>query len=340
MGVRSPLEFLKSELDATGVGLMENSDLLRGILSGCGDCIKILDLDGRLQFMSEGGKRVMEVEDFSSLKGCIWPSFWDGDGRAQALAAVETAKAGGVGRFRGPANTAKGTPKYWDVQVSPILDDENRPSHLLSISRDITEEWQAAERLQFLTDELQHRVKNTLTTVMAIANQTFRDVAHRDSLQTFSTRVTTLNRVHDALTEGRWGDTPVRRVVEDALAPYRIDDHRFSLSGRDIDLAPKEALAMALAVNELATNALKYGALSAPAGSVEIVWSREAAAGTAPLFRFVWQERGGPPVREPERKGFGTRVIGRLLADDFGGSVELSFEPSGLRCCLTAPVRV
>ena len=134
---------LKSELIAAGDGLAGNDDVLRSVLAGCGDCIKILDLDGRLQFMSEGGKRVMEVEDFGALKGCPWPDFWQGEGNADAIRAVAIAKAGGTGRFKGAANTAKGNARYWDVQVSPILGNDGQPSHLLSISRDITEEWRA-----------------------------------------------------------------------------------------------------------------------------------------------------------------------------------------------------
>ncbi len=98
---------LSEELDAAGPGLTGNEDLLRSVLSGCGDCIKILDLDGRLQFMSEGGKRVMEVEDFSPLKGCPWPDFWAGQGNLDAALAVETAKTGATARFKGAANTAK-----------------------------------------------------------------------------------------------------------------------------------------------------------------------------------------------------------------------------------------
>src|ERR1700709_1355668 len=105
---------LKSELVAAGEGLAGNEEVLRSVLAGCGDCIKILDLEGRLQFMSEGGKRVMEVEDFGKIKGCPWPDFWVGAGNTDAKRAVETAKAGGTGRFKGEANTAKGNPRYWD----------------------------------------------------------------------------------------------------------------------------------------------------------------------------------------------------------------------------------
>ena len=145
--------------------------------------------------MSEGGKRVMEVDDFSVLKGCPWPEFWAGEGNAHALAAVASARDGKTARFRGAANTAKGNPRYWDVQVSPINGDDGKPSHLLSISRDITEEWNAtellkknAERQDFLTAELQHRVKNMLATVMAIANRTFRGDRPRGAARRFSAR--------------------------------------------------------------------------------------------------------------------------------------------------------
>jgi hypothetical protein len=100
---------MNNELVAAGHGLAGNDEVLFSVLSGCGDCIKILDLDGRLQFMSEGGKRVMEVEDFGKLKGCPWPDFWVGDGNKEASAAVAKAKAGGVARCKGAANTPKAT---------------------------------------------------------------------------------------------------------------------------------------------------------------------------------------------------------------------------------------
>jgi PAS domain-containing protein len=190
---------MNRELAAASPELVGNSDVLRGILAGCGDCIKILDLDGRLQFMSDGGKRVMEVEDFSVLKGCPWPDFWQGEGSTQVHDAVAAAKAGRTGRFQNHANTAKGTPRYWDVQVSPILGADGAPAHLLSISRDITEEWRAAEELrkgaerhQFLAEELTHRVRNTLATVAAIAAQSFRGDAYKEGRESFNARLQTL----------------------------------------------------------------------------------------------------------------------------------------------------
>jgi PAS domain S-box-containing protein len=120
----------------------------RRVLDSSGDCIKVLSLDARLESMSSGGMCVMEVDDFAKLRGVFWPGTWEGEGREAALAAVGEARNGGTGRFRGPAPTAKGTPKVWDVVVTPILGADGRPEKLLSISRDITDQHRAEERLR------------------------------------------------------------------------------------------------------------------------------------------------------------------------------------------------
>jgi two-component sensor histidine kinase len=339
----STVASLKSELIAAGEGLADNADVLRSVLAGCGDCIKILDLDGRLQFMSEGGKRVMEVEDFGALKGCPWPDFWAGAGNLDAIAAVETAKAGGVARFKGAADTAKGTPRHWDVQVSPILGSDGKPAFLLSISRDITEEWrataelkEAVQRQALLSGELQHRIKNTLAMVGAIANQTMRGDNVAAARDAFAARLMTLSHAHDILTQTSWTDAPIREVLNGALAPHRSGQGRIRASGPDLNLQPKQALALALAVHELATNATKYGALSAN-GHVEIVWS-PAIVDEVPSFRFTWTERGGPPVSQPASKGFGSRLIEQVLGNDFSGKVQIFYRRDGVVCELIAPL--
>ena len=122
-----------------------NAEFLRSILAASADCIKVLDLDGRLEFMSDGGQRLMEVGDFGAIQGCTWTDFWQGSLNADARAAVEAAKAGDTGNFRGLADTMAGTSKLWDVQVTPILGADGRPSKLLSVSRDISELRQAGE---------------------------------------------------------------------------------------------------------------------------------------------------------------------------------------------------
>jgi two-component sensor histidine kinase len=341
----SSVASLKTELIAAGAGLADNDDVLRSVLAGCGDCIKILDLDGRLQFMSEGGKRVMEVEDFGRLKGCPWPDFWTGAGNVDASLAIEKAKAGGTHRFKGAANTAKGTPRYWDVQVSPIVGSDGKPSHLLSISRDITEEWRSAselkeavERQALLSGELQHRIKNTLAMVGAIANQTMRGDNVTAAREAFAARLMILSRAHDILTQTSWTHAPIREVMNGALAAHRSGQSRIRTSGPDIMLQPKQALALSVAVHELATNAVKYGALST-GGRVDIVWSDEPIA-SAPSFRFTWTESGGPTVSEPApaQRGFGSRLIERMLAGDFSGDAKISYRSDGAVCELIAPL--
>lgn len=151
--------FIKILRDRTGQrqageALRRSEEFLRSVLASSDDCIKVLDLDARLEFMSEGGRRVMEVDDFRPLEGCSWPSFWEGPGHEAAKAAVASAVAGGTGRFTGFAKTAKGTPKWWDVQVTPIPGPDGSPEKLLSISRDITEQHSAQSATARQTERL------------------------------------------------------------------------------------------------------------------------------------------------------------------------------------------
>ncbi|HYF53923.1 MAG TPA: PAS domain-containing protein [Salinarimonas sp.] len=132
--------------------LAEREHFIRNVLASSDDCIKVLDLDANLQFMSEGGMRVMEVDDFGKIEGCSWPSFWSGEAGEKARAAVATAKAGGVGRFEDFCPTLAGTPRWWDVAVTPIRGEDGSVERLLSISRDITARKQAEDALK-LTQE-------------------------------------------------------------------------------------------------------------------------------------------------------------------------------------------
>ena len=120
-----------------------DAEFLRSVLAASGDCIKVLDLDANLIFMSEGGQRLMEVSDFNLIQGCPWPDFWQDRGNLDARAAVEAARAGGLGHFQGAAPTMAGSPRWWDVQVTPILGADGKPERLLSVSRDVSASRQA-----------------------------------------------------------------------------------------------------------------------------------------------------------------------------------------------------
>lgn len=188
-----------------------------------------------------------------------------------------------------------------------------------------------------LTRELNHRVKNTLANVLSIVTLTRRRAHSLDEFaEGLDGRIRALSATHDLLTQSEWGTTPIRSVVEVELAPFaRADEHQVTLSGPTVDLAPNDALSLGLALHELATNAAKYGALSAESGRVSVSWSLM----TDTLARIEWIESGGPPVRYPDRRGFGTDLIEKIVAHELRHPVELDFDPSGVRCTLLVPVR-
>lgn len=302
---------------------------VRTVLAASNDCIKLLSLDGDLTFMSEGGQRVMEVSDFNQLRGCPWPSLWEGQGHADARRAVAEARAGRSSRFQGPANTAIGNPRWWDVQVTPINGPDGRPARLLSVSRDITGLKRAEEQQRLRAEELNHRIKNVLAMVQAIASQTFRATSDPvEARAAFIDRLAALGSAQDILTRTTLTGARMADVVADAFRPHGREG-QVTMSGPDVDLAPRCALALSLALHELTTNAIKYGALSADAGRVAVAWSLTPGPDET-AFVLSWTESGGPPVAPPTRTGFGTGMIQRALSGYVGGAATLTYDPAGV----------
>lgn len=188
-----------------------------------------------------------------------------------------------------------------------------------------------------LTRELNHRVKNTLANVLSIVSLTRRRAEDLDEFaEGIDGRIRALSATHDLLTQSDWGTTPIRAVVEVELAPYaRDEDHRLELTGPHTELAPNDALSLGLAIHELSTNAAKFGALSVSGGAVTVQWSQVNDT----LARIEWVESGGPPVSKPQRRGFGTDLIEKIVAHELRHPVELEFRPEGVRCILLVPVR-
>jgi two-component sensor histidine kinase len=170
-----------------------------------------------------------------------------------------------------------------------------------------------------------------------VATQTFRDASSKADLEKYLGRLAAFGRAHDLLTAANWAQAPLQDAVNTALAPYRTGERQFTISGPPLLVTSRQVLALSLAIHELATNALKYGALTVASGHVSITWTIEDQEGE-PKFVFVWREFGGPPASEPTGVGFGSRLISRVLQDDFRGSVEVSYGSTGLICCLTAPL--
>ncbi|MBS0331900.1 MAG: histidine kinase [Proteobacteria bacterium] len=193
-----------------------------------------------------------------------------------------------------------------------------------------------ADHKQLLINELNHRVKNTLAIVQSLSAQTLRHARPpTEAREDFEARLMALAGAHVLMTEADWRSVSLRELIERTIAPFSAE--RFDLDGPAATLPPKSAVAFALAVHELCVNAAKYGALSAEAGRVSIAWGFEDGADGSSRLRLAWRETGGPPVSEPERRGFGSRLLERGLSAELNGQVRLSFPPEGLVCGIDAP---
>lgn len=209
---------------------------------------------------------------------------------------------------------------------------------LIGTAIDITVRKAGEEHMRLMVNELNHRVKNSLATVQAITAQTLRrGEVPEEVREALASRLIALAGAHDVLTDEKWSGAELSELAAQAAAPYIGLSGRspFEIEGPSVFLPPKTAIALALAFHELATNAAKYGALSAPEGVVRIAWKVKRAPGGREL-RLTWQEWGGPPVRAPERTGFGTRLIQRGLASELQGRVSLDYRPTGVVCTVEA----
>lgn len=453
---------------------LEASHVLRALLSASNDCVKLLDLDGRLLFMSEGGKRVMEVDDFTAIQHCPWPDFWRGEEQRAAKDAVTAGRDGKASRFLGYTGTAKGTMKYWDVQVLPVADDSGQPAYLLSISKDVSElrsadieihrlmeeaqqnerrfrtladvmpqmvwstlpdgyhdyynarwyeftgmqdgstdgeGWNAlfhpddqerawavwrhslatgetyeieyrlrhhsgdyrwvlgralplrgadgtidrwygtctdihaaketSENLALLSQELSHRIKNIFAIINGLIGQSARWYPDSKAFASdVQQRLAALGRAHDFVrphseASRTLSSLPtVQNLLREILRPYRaLEENRIVIVGDDVLIDDRAATPLALVFHELATNAAKYGALSTPAGTVNIALSAEGE-----MRRIAWLENGGPAiVEEPRHRGFGTKLSAVSVEGQLGGSLSRHWLPEGLSVQIECP---
>jgi two-component sensor histidine kinase len=183
-----------------------------------------------------------------------------------------------------------------------------------------------------VADELSHRVKNTLSTVQAIVRQTLRTAPSlAEAGDTIGARLVALGQAHEALTQQDWEHSELGTVIRGAIQPHSDVHGRFRIEGPEIYLEARSSLAVAMAVHELCTNAIKYGALSVAAGTVVVGWTVERRDGCRHLV-LEWREQDGPPVATPKHKGFGSILIKEALAADLGGNVDVIYEPAGLVC--------
>ncbi|HLH87065.1 MAG TPA: HWE histidine kinase domain-containing protein [Xanthobacteraceae bacterium] len=307
-------------------------ELARALLANSSDAIEVLDLGGRIAFVSDAAVCALAAGDADALVGTAWAASWRDT--AQASQALTHAKTGTATAIEGERRSGDGKPTWWDATVCPILDADGKPGRLLVVGRDVSERRAAREAHQKLMQQMHHREKNVLAMAMAIASQSLaRATSIAEGRMAVEQRLMALAEAHNLLREGGSDAVGLRRLVDRAIAPYDTVPSRLHVDGADLPLSSQSALAVAMAVHELCTNAVKHGALATRSGRVAIAWR----VGTDGLH-WSWRELDGAPVSPPRRRGFGLRVIEAGFRDQLRGRIEMSFAPSGLVCAVEVPL--
>lgn len=310
---------------------------LAAIVASSSEAIISKDMDGTIKSWNAGAEQIFGYSASemvgTSIRSLIPPDRQDEEdeilrriGRGEQLSSYETVRLCRDGRR-----------VHMSVTISPIFDNSGAIVGASKIGHDITERKRAEERERLLMREVNHRAKNLLTLVEAIARQT----AYGDPetfLERFGERIRALASSQDVLVHSGWQDVPIGELVRSQLGHFRdVLGQRIRVSGPTLKITAAAAQAIGLVLHELATNAAKYGALSNDTGTVAIDWSLAADGGAEPLFRMSWEERGGPPVSPPLRRGFGSTVIDDMMTISVSGEIELDFAPDGLSWRLVCP---
>jgi PAS domain S-box-containing protein len=304
----------------------------RGVVEASRDCVRVLSPTGEIEYMNPRGRALFEIEDFERNRGTYWPSQWPQESRGEVIHALTEAAAGRTTTFRAYCPTARGAPRWWETTVSPIRGEAGEVIRILASSRDVTGELEAEAHRRLLVNELNHRVKNTLAIVQSIAAQSLRGAGiDPQAREAFEGRLMAVAATHGVLTDENWKAVGLREIVAGAVGPYCDRPEQLELTGADVQIAPKPAVTFALALHELAINAVKYGSLST-GGQVAFACGIDRPADRLALS---WTEMGGPPVRPPTHRGFGSRILSQALASEVRGTVALDFAAGGLRCGVT-----
>ncbi|RSV35849.1 hypothetical protein CA234_19210 [Sphingomonas sp. ABOLE] len=258
---------------------------------------------------------------------------------AQAMAdRLRGIEANGVAQSMEMRHVAEAGTRWFQVTISPIGGSPIDAPRFATASFEITERKRAEAHQQVLLQELNHRVKNTLAVVQSLAAQTFRgNQADPVAKRTFEARLAAVAAANDLLTRQNWETISLRALVGNTVGPgCGADSARIHLEGPELALPGRMAVSLTLALHELCTNAVKYGALSNEVGEILVRWS--VTSGDEPRLNIAWTECGGPPVVAPSDRGFGSRLIERALSAELRGPVRIEFRPTGLVCEIDAPL--
>jgi two-component sensor histidine kinase len=224
---------------------------------------------------------------------------------------------------------------FWTFSYSPVYDDAYEIAGFINVAVDTTPLVKSRREEEMLRRELVHRVKNTMAVTTAVVSATMRNAESLEQArQTINQRIAALGNAQNLIHQSEH-DADVGEIVSDSMSAHLDDAQRLSISGPPVRVSPQQAVGLSLAVYELATNALKYGALSNEKGRIDIAWT----VGQDRSFAFIWQEIDGPSVAPPKRTGFGSRLTNQIVANYFSGTGQTLYNPDGIRFELTGTYR-
>lgn len=320
--------------------LRESERRSRELLEALPAAIYTTDADGHITFYNQAAGKMWGYHP--PIGEAVWCGSWrlyepngtplPHDKCPMAVALRESRPVRGAEAI---AERPDGTRVPFMAFPTPLYNYSGELAGAVNMLVDITDRKRAEDHQQLLINELNHRVKNTLATVQSIASQSLKEAASaQEAKQALEQRLLALSRAHDVLTRENWEGAQLQHIIARAVEPF---GDRFRTSGPSIRISPRVALALAIAVQELATNAIKYGALSNSDGSVTIAWGLDTSS-TGPCVHLQWTETDGPPVRPPTHRGFGSRLLERSLASELNGKVRIDFAPTGVTCSMFAPI--
>lgn len=303
---------------------------LANVLDQSVDCVKLVDLDGTVQYMNGNGLCAMEVDEFCAINGTAWADLWPEAARLDILASYVKAAGGETARFRAYCPTAKGSPRWWDVSVSGVNDSEDQLVGFLAVSRDVTSNQLSREALMIAGEELKHRLKNTYQTIASLLMLNARGNAENEEFaQQMAARLSAVSRAQTLFADN---DAPcdLEELISTLVTPFGSDVVRIAFNGLPtLRIEQPQADAIALVVGELAVNASKYGAL-AHGGSIQV-----DAVHSGQLLKIVWRERCDRAFQQRARDGGqGMRLMSQIM-NTRGGDLAVDWEEQGLNATLT-----
>jgi PAS domain S-box-containing protein len=316
----------------------------RSILEQATAAVLVLGPDGRVTHASWVAEQLATEAPVGRMFSDVFPVDAQGDAGTLARFSHESLDAMLATKPLHGVEVAMRNPRlgnrFFLLSAGPLVNDAGQPVGSIVTLTEITERKRAEERQKVLVAELNHRVKNILAIVQAVAGQTVRTSPSLAAFDTtFAGRIQALSIAHDILTRTRWIGIGLKELLAAVLAPYRsADEDRVRLEGPPVLLPARAVVPLSITFHELATNASKYGALSQPTGTVNVEWN--VVHNGASSVEIVWSEAGGPQIQSGgEQSGFGTTLIRRVIEYDLEGNVELAFEPEGVRSVMTFPLK-